>query len=293
MAKIFDVLKQFNEKIEVNRKLRAEKEKDLKQRIGEREKKIEALRTALEKINIQIEGNETVLKGIMTDKAAEFDRLIQAREGLKADHKSGKIGLDVFLAQNKKDHEIEAMAHEKFSDKIHVARLAANEVSKEKLRIMAEIEEQNFWISIAVNEFWKKFVEILDRETQSFKKHLSVGGGSGTHREDFEVSKGGISGKRWEPKSWDELNEIITSGLIQEKHYGEYDFFMQDLRAAGIDFDSQKIVMSYYPTGNMLSPEGFSVSVYHKFKNEIIQVPTKRPDKTDQEALERLTGRQS
>ena len=274
--KVFDVLQQFNARMDAARRERHEKEKALKERVGAREERINTSKKELKKIDKQHEKNMEIYRDLLEEEAAEFARLKSDVEKLKADHQKGKIDLNAFLAQNKKDGELEAIAHKKFVDKIESARIACADVARERLRIAAAIEEENSWIGVEVKEFWRKFVELLDREKQYFEKYLSFGYGvPGNSREDYGIAKGGVTSiKNWEPKSWDELKMIVISGLVQQKHFKEFDEMITNLRGAGLDFERQKLVVKYR-AGRMAGfPEGFEYNAFDKIRPGIVTIPT-------------------
>lgn len=274
--KVFDVLQQFNARMDAARKERHEKEKALKERVGAREEKINMLKKELKKIDKQHEKNKEIYRDLLEEKAAEFARLKSDVEKVKADHQKGRIDLNAFLAQNKKDGELEEIANKKFADKIESARVACADVAREWLRIAAAIEEENSWIGIHVKEFWRKHVELLDREKQHFEKYLSFGYGvPGNSREDYGIAKGDVASvKHWEPKSWNELERIVISGLVQQKHFKEFDEMIKNLRGHGLDFDKHKLVINYR-AGKMIGfPEGFDYNVFDKIRPGIVAIPT-------------------
>jgi len=290
--KVDDFMKTFDDQIKQGDKIRNDSKKAMQKSVAEREGKIEVLHAALEKLNVQVEDNEGVLARIMEEKAAEFTRLKEDQAQLEADHKSGEIRLDEFLAKKKKDHELESQAHEKFGEKLLLARTAAAEVGKERLRILSETETQQNAIGTHVEGFFRRFTEILGRQKDTFERYRRMGGHSSAHKENYEMTIYGIFVKRWEPRSLEEISKIITSGIIRPEHFHQFDEMLQDLRGIPIDFSIHKIVMYYHPNGDLLNEVGLRFSIYNKLKNEIITVPVKKRSQADLKALEGLTGRQ-
>lgn len=289
--KVNDFMESFNKQIREGDKLRNDSKKAMQKAVLEREQKIETLQAALLKLNVQVEENEIALNRITAEQDAEFTRLKENQAQLAADHKKGAIGLDELLAKKKKDHELEDLAREKFGEKIHLARCAASEVGKERLRILAEIETQQNGIANSVNNFFEKFVEILTRQKTTFEKYQRMGGRSATHSDNYSMVIHGFNMKKWEPKSLEEIQKIVTSGIIRPEHFHEFDSMLQDLRGIPIDFSTHKVVMYYHPNGDLLNEVGLRFAIYNKIKNEIIVVPTKKRSEADRKSLEGLTGR--
>jgi hypothetical protein len=272
--KIFETLQNFNDRMAAAAKERQEKEAELKKRVGEREAEIESLKKDFERIAKQDEENRKAYQEILKEKENEISSLMKARDDLKLAHEKGKIGLNEYMAQRQTDSEIIEKVNAKFTERIEIARMAAADVARERLRILADIEKQNSWIGVAVREFWKKFIDLLDKEKRIHEKYASFAYGPGNKiRTDYSIATGNVTEAAiFEPKSWNELNAIVISGMIQPKHFDQFDKMIIDLRGRGLDFDRHKLTISYRAGIHYAFKAGFDYNLFDKSSQQVIRM---------------------
>jgi hypothetical protein len=276
--KVFDVLDEFNARMAKAQKNRKEKEKTLKKRVAEFEGRIVDSQKKLDQINIQIEGNEKEYRDLLK---AEIDEKAKLEEGnalLKKEHKKGKITLNQFMAQKISAAKIETLARSKIAGKVREARLAVRDIAVERLKILADIEYCSNKISIIIKEFWREHLELLNREKEGLEKYQSFIGSSSRWETDYQIAQGGVvNAKIFNVKSWEELEMLPITGLIQPKHFPEFDRMILDLRGH-LDFEKHKLALSYRAGKMHVFPEGFDYAVYDKYESDkVVKIEQKRP----------------
>lgn len=268
MAKTFEILKAFNERLEKGKNERLAKEKDLKKRISGYEKTIDGLMAKLEKINKQVKENRAEYRKLLDAEIEERNKLTAENDELKRRHERGELTLSEFMAQMKSSAQIEKTARARIAEKLKTARIAARDVAVKQKEILKDIEMTQNKIGVHVKEFWRRYVELLNREKEGLEKYLSFGYGGGSrhqHETNYLISTGyGYDAANLKPQSWDELEFLVIEGLIQEKHFNEFDKMIQKLRSAGLDFEKHKLAINYRSGKAGYFKEGIEYRIFDK-----------------------------
>jgi len=238
------------------------------------ETRINALQESLAAIDEQMRSNRLEYREILQMEIDERRRLEAGNAVLKESHQKGDIVLSEFMKQSKTDVEIERIARSQIAEKVKIGRMAARDVSIKRLEILKDIEQIQSKMALITRNFWKKYTELLSREKANLEKFFSFGyTGGEPHRAeiDFEISKGvGLNAKNFNIQSWANLEDLPIGGLIQEKHFGEFDRMILDFRAKSLDFERHKLAL-YYRAGTVGGfPDGFTWNIFDKIRPGVV-----------------------
>jgi len=272
--KTYEILDKFKARMKAAEDEFIAKEKELKKRLAEYEPRIDTLNEKLEAVNIQIGENRAGYMGLLKEEIDGRRELEAENLKLKEEHKKGEIALSEFMARSRTDAEIERISRSKIAAKIQIARDASRNVSIMRLEILKDIEYLSGKIALITQEFWRKYTELLSREKANLEKFFSfgfMGGHPHQHETNLRISTGlGLDAKNYDIQSWPDLEAIVCDGMIQPKHFSDFDRMILDLRSKCLDFEKHKLSLTYFSGTAGGHPEGFTWNVYDKIRPGMI-----------------------